>query len=109
LRLEMGTGAVAMDDMGSIVLPAISARLQYSADSELELTPPRALRPSAWPVEVAPRGLGRFLQLPPLPPRIRNLAREVTAARRRCVSPSPSPPSASPTPSCSSERPRSIP
>ena len=82
LRLEMGTGAVAMDDMGSIVLPAISTRLQYSAESELELTPPRALRPSAWPVEAAPRGLGRFLQLPPLPPRIRDLAREVTAGSR---------------------------
>jgi len=82
LRLELGATAVAMDDMNSVVLPAVSTRLQYSADSELELTPPRGLRPSEWPVETVPRGLGRFLQLPPVPPRIRDLAREVTAGSR---------------------------
>ena len=82
LRLELGATAVAMDDMGSVVLPAVPTRLQYAADSELELTPPRGLRPGGWPVEATPRSLGRFLQLPPVAPRIRDLAREVTEGSR---------------------------
>jgi len=71
-----------MDDMGSVVLPAVPTRLQYAADSELELTPPRGLRPGGWPVETTPRSLGRFLQLPPVAPRVRDLAREVTEGSR---------------------------
>jgi protein-glutamine gamma-glutamyltransferase len=79
LRIETSAGAVGLDDMGSIVLPTVSTRLQYSVDSELEQTPPRGLRAGAWPVEGMPRGPRRFLQLPPLPERIHTLAREVTA------------------------------
>ena len=82
LRIEIGAGAVALDDMGSIVLPAASTRFQYSVESELELTPPRGLQPGAWPVEGPPPGPARFLQLPALPERIRELAREVTAGSR---------------------------
>ena len=82
LRIDTSAGAVGLDDMGSIVLPAASTRLQYSVDSELEATPPRGLRPGAWPVEGPPPGPVRFLQLPPLPERIRTLAREVTADSR---------------------------
>jgi transglutaminase-like putative cysteine protease len=79
LRIETSAGAVGLDDMGSIVLPTVSTRLQYSVDSELEQTPPRGLRAGAWPVEGPPRGPVRFLELPPLPERIRTLARDVAA------------------------------
>jgi len=79
LRIETSAGAVGLDDMGSIVLPTVSTRLQYSVDSELEQTPPRGLRAGAWPVEGLPRGPERFLHLPPLPERIRTLAHDVTA------------------------------
>ena len=82
LRIEISGGAVALDDMGSLVLPAASSRIQYSVDSELESTPPRGLRPGAWPLDVAPQSPARFLQLPPLPERIRALARDVTADSR---------------------------
>src|SRR5206468_1260537 len=51
LRIDTSAGAVGLDDMGSIVLPTVSTRLQYSVDSELEQTPPRGLRPGRWPVE----------------------------------------------------------
>src|SRR5207247_10342328 len=79
LRIDTSAGAVGLDDMGSIVLPTVSTRLQYSVDSELEQTPPRGLRPGRWPVEGWTRAPMRFLQLPPLPERIRTLARDVTA------------------------------
>jgi protein-glutamine gamma-glutamyltransferase len=82
LRIEIGAGAVVLDDMGSVVLPAASTRIQYSVDSELEMTPPRGLRPGGWPVDGSPQSQARFLQLPPVPERIRALAREVTAGSR---------------------------
>jgi hypothetical protein len=82
LRIEIGAAAVALDDMESVVLPAPSSRLQYSVESQLELTPPPGLRARAWPVEETPPELARFLQLPPEPERVRALAREVTAGSR---------------------------
>jgi hypothetical protein len=82
LRIEIVGSAVALDDMGSLVLPAASSRIQYSVDSELESTPPRGLRPGAWPVDGSPQSPARFLQLPALPERIRALARDVTAGSR---------------------------
>jgi transglutaminase-like putative cysteine protease len=82
LRLEMRLGAVGLDDMGSITAPASSGRLQYSVESELELTPPRGLRDAAWPPVKQPPGAARYLQLPALPERIPALAREVTAGSR---------------------------
>ncbi len=82
LRLEIGPGVVALDDMGSLVLPAASSRIQYSVESELESTPPRGLRAGTWPVDGSPQSLARFLQLPPLPERIHALARDVTAGSR---------------------------
>src|SRR3990172_1409532 len=82
LRMQMQTGAVGLDDMGSITTPAGSARLQYTVDSELDVTPPRGLRDAPWPVVSQPPGAARYLQLPPLPDRIPALAREVTAGSR---------------------------
>jgi len=82
LRIQMQVGAVGLDDMGSITTPTGSARLQYTVDSELEVTPPRGLRDAPWPVVSQPPGAARYLQLPPLPDRIPALAREVTAGSR---------------------------
>jgi protein-glutamine gamma-glutamyltransferase len=82
LRIEMRLGVIGLDDMGSVTTPASSARLQYSVESELEVTPPRGLRAATWPVVNQPPGAARYLQLPPLAERIPALAREVTAGSR---------------------------
>ena len=82
LRIQMQVGAVGLDEMGSITTPASSARLQYSVESELEVTPPPGLRDAAWPVVSQLPGAARYLQLPHLPDRIPALAREVTAGSR---------------------------
>jgi protein-glutamine gamma-glutamyltransferase len=78
LRIELRGGALGLDDMGSVTAPTPSARLQYTVDSELEMTPPRGLREGG-PPGAAP---ARYLQLPALPDRIPALAREVTAGSR---------------------------
>jgi len=82
LSLEMRLGAVGLDDMGSISSPASSGRLQYSVESELEVTPPRGLRDAVWPPLNQPPGAARYLQLPALPERIPALARAITAGSR---------------------------
>src|SRR5712692_3464488 len=82
LRLEMRLGAVGLDDMGSISAPVSPGRLQYTVESELELTPPRGLRDASWPPVTQPPGAARYLQLPALPERIPALARQVTAGSR---------------------------
>jgi hypothetical protein len=82
VRIQMQVGAVGLDEMGSITTPPSSARLQYSVDSELEVTPPPGLRAAAWPVVSPLPGAARYLQLPPLPDRIPALARELTAGSR---------------------------
>src|SRR5574341_365253 len=56
LRMQMQVVAVGLDDTGSITTPVSSARLQYSVDSELEVTPPRGLREAPWPVVSQPPG-----------------------------------------------------
>src|SRR3990172_5304850 len=89
LRIQMQVGAVGLDDMGSITAPAGSARLQYTVDSELEVTPPRGLRDAPWPVVSPPPGAARYLQLPPLPDRIPALAREGTAGSPTPYQPPP--------------------
>jgi len=81
-RIEMRAGSIVLDDMGSITAAATSARLQYTVDSELEVTPPRGLRDAPWPPVSQPPEAARYLQLPPLPERIPALAREVTAGSR---------------------------
>jgi protein-glutamine gamma-glutamyltransferase len=75
LRLDLRAGGVNVDDMGSLSVPNASARLHYQAESELEM-PPAAF--TAVPVpELSDRARARYLQLPPLSPRIARLAREV--------------------------------
>jgi hypothetical protein len=82
IRIQMQVGAVGLDEMASITTAMSSARLQYSVDSELEVTPPPGLRDAAWPPVSQMPGAVRYLQLPPLPDRIPALAREVTAGSR---------------------------
>ena len=80
LRLGARTDTIVVDDMGSISVPAPSARLQYVVQSELER---EDFTERVEHVEALDQAaLARYLQLPPLPPRIRALAQEVTAGSR---------------------------
>jgi hypothetical protein len=79
LRLDLRTDRIAVDDMGSVSVMTGAARLHYTAVSEvgeLRRGAP-AGRERLSPVERV-----RYLQLPPLPTRIGDLAREVTAGSR---------------------------
>ncbi len=82
LRMEMSSGIVTADDMGSLAVPNVAARLHYQVESELE--PPlgklTAAPSSATGLSAAARR--RYLQLPALSPGIAQLAREVTAGSR---------------------------
>lgn len=80
LRLGVRTDAIVVDDMGSISVPAPSARLQYVVQSELERGDFAERVEHLEPLDEPSRA--RYLQLPPLPPRIRALAQEVTAGSR---------------------------
>jgi len=80
LRLGVRTDTIVVDDMGSISVSTPSARLQYVVQSELE-RPDFAERAEHRELLDA-AALTRYLQLPPLPPRIRALAQEVTAGSR---------------------------
>src|SRR3984893_13238078 len=53
LRVELRGGALGLDYMGSVTVPTPSARLQYTVDSELEMTPPRGLREGRPPAAMA--------------------------------------------------------
>ncbi len=79
VRLEMRSPTLVVDDMDGLTVSSPSARLHYVVESEID-SPGRPLgagrRPSPT-LTVADRA--RFLQLPPLPPEIERLAREVTA------------------------------
>jgi protein-glutamine gamma-glutamyltransferase len=71
LRSDVATA----DDGDSIMVPSASARLQYVVHSEIDLVPGRPARRAADALTAEARA--RYLQLPPLPPRVRELAREV--------------------------------
>jgi transglutaminase-like putative cysteine protease len=78
LRMSLATSLLAVDDMGSVSVPAPGARLRYTVESELEvpLLAGRLPHPAP-PLEKA--DLERYLQLPALPPAIPALARQVAA------------------------------
>jgi transglutaminase-like putative cysteine protease len=78
LRLQGRSDLATIDDLGNIAVPAPSARLQYTVESEPEIVDPRRLRIADTLVPHDPRWQARYTQLPPLPPRIAALAREVT-------------------------------
>jgi transglutaminase-like putative cysteine protease len=63
-------GAIRLDDAGGLSVPAARARLTYTAESALGARVVERLGPAA---------RARYLQLPPLPPRIPELARRITA------------------------------
>ncbi|HSE92310.1 MAG TPA: DUF3488 and transglutaminase-like domain-containing protein [Methylomirabilota bacterium] len=74
LRFWARGGAALVNDAGVITVPSPSARLQYTVDS--------VVGPGPWGDPLGAADAARYLQLPPLPPRIAALAREVTAGVR---------------------------
>lgn len=70
VRVNLGGGFVAVDDMGALSVPTPAARLTYTVESIVAGKVPERLAAGA---------AARYLQLPPLAPRIPSLAREVTA------------------------------
>jgi hypothetical protein len=82
LRLDLPAGAVIVDDMGTISVPAPGARLHYVVLSQLEAPPsPGRLAPAASrPLDGTAQR--RYLELPTLSPRIARLARDVTQGSR---------------------------
>lgn len=79
LSVALPAGIAAADALDSVAFSFRNVRLRYVALSEPE-TPrkPGARGPSFIPDEI----LDRYLQLPPLPPRVAALAREVTRESR---------------------------
>jgi len=80
LRLEARAPEITLDDTGTVTISSASARLHYRVESELEVPGPSNRREPRMPGE-EPAG-ARYLQLPELSPRIRELARGVTAGAR---------------------------
>jgi transglutaminase-like putative cysteine protease len=79
-RLRLARGSVHVDDMGSLSVPSASDRLHYQVESELELPQKFPATAGGPPLSAAERA--RYLQLPPLSPRIARLARAATAGSR---------------------------
>jgi transglutaminase-like putative cysteine protease len=79
LRLTTRSDLVTLDDLGNIAVPAPSARLSYTVESEPEVGDPRRANLADARQPPDPRWLARYTQLPPLAPRIAALAREITA------------------------------
>ena len=81
LRLEMRSPTLVVDDMDGLTASSPSARLHYVVESEIDgpgrLGTGRRTSPALTADERA-----RYLQLPPLPPEIARLAREVTGGSR---------------------------
>jgi transglutaminase-like putative cysteine protease len=70
LRVSLGSAFVGIDETGSISVPTPATRLTYTAESVVAAPIPERLAGNA---------AARYLQLPPLAPRIPSLAREITA------------------------------
>jgi len=78
VRVHARSDLMTLDDLGNVSVPAPTARLRYTVDSEMEADPRVAgVRDAVMPAD--PRWRARYVQLPPIPPRIRTLAEEVTA------------------------------
>jgi transglutaminase-like putative cysteine protease len=63
-------GALRLDETGSLSVPAVRARLTYTVESALG---------ARFVERLGPVARDRYLQLPPLPPRIPELAKQITA------------------------------
>jgi transglutaminase-like putative cysteine protease len=79
LRLDLRADRIAVDDMESVSVMAGAARLHYTAVSELGDVRPGA---PVGPEHLGSRERSRYLQLPPVPARIGDLARALTATSR---------------------------
>jgi len=79
LRLHGRSDFVTLDDLGNIAVPAPSARLNYTVESEPEVGDPRQADVADARVPPDARWLARYTQLPEIAPRITDLAREITA------------------------------
>ena len=77
LGVSLGAPSIAADDMDDVSVAIPAARLRYLAYSELE--PAGRLGRDAEAAPLDRRSLDRYLQLPPLPARIAELARKVSA------------------------------
>ena len=81
LRLEMRSPTLVVDDMDGLTASSPSARLHYVVESEIDGPGRLGAGPRTAPALTAAER-ERYLQLPPLPPEIARLAREVTAGSR---------------------------
>jgi protein-glutamine gamma-glutamyltransferase len=79
VRVHARSDLMTLDDLGNVSVSVPTARLRYTVDSEMEADP-RIAGVGDAVVPMDPRWRGRYLQLPPMAPRIRTLAEEVTAA-----------------------------
>jgi transglutaminase-like putative cysteine protease len=75
LRIGIRADAVTIDAGGTVSVGSTAARLRYVVDSELETAVPRLVAGGRETLDADARG--RYLQLPPLAPRVRSLARQV--------------------------------
>jgi transglutaminase-like putative cysteine protease len=82
LRLQGRADLITLDDLGNIAIPAPSARLHYTIDSEPEIGDPRQRRLADARMPRDARWQARYTQLPAVTPRLGALAREVTAGSR---------------------------
>lgn len=80
LSVDLPAPSITVDDMGSLSVPTPSARLRYVVYSELEPPPGRARSGDGATLGADERE--RYLQLPPLSPRVADLARTATAGGR---------------------------
>jgi protein-glutamine gamma-glutamyltransferase len=78
LRVQARSDLMTLDDLGNVSIPVPTARLRYTVDSEME-SDPRSVRAPDAVMPADPRWHERYVQLPPLAPRIRALAEQVTA------------------------------
>jgi hypothetical protein len=70
IRVRLPSGVALVDDMGALSMPLPAGRLEYTVDS---IVSGRLREP------LGPAAQARFLQLPPLAPRIAALAHDLTA------------------------------
>ena len=82
LQLDTRSDFVTIDDLGNVAVPLATARAHYTVESEPETGDPRRADVADARLPHDPRWQARYTQLPAVSPRIRALAREVTAGSR---------------------------
>lgn len=79
LRVSVRAETVTVDDMGTVSVPAATARLHYVVHSQLDAAGAPGADVDEALEDGDPLATSRYLQLPPLPARIGELARTVSA------------------------------